>query len=240
MNQDVSVTFAFLGGLLSFASPCVLPLVPSYVSFITGISFEELSDNSAVKKVIFTNSIMFILGFSLVFVSLGASASLFGRIIITYQDLIRKVGGVIIILLGVHIIGIINFNVLQREKRLHLFREKPVGFLGSFLVGIGFAAGWTPCIGPILATILIVAASSETIWFGVVLLIAYSAGLAIPFLLTSLGINTFLKYFNRVKKHMRIVSVFTGGFLIVVGALIFFDYFAILTGYLNSVLPVIG
>ncbi len=242
MTQDVTIPFAFLGGLLSFASPCVLPLVPSYVSFISGISFEELTEtnNSEIKKVIFANSVMFILGFSLVFVSLGASASFLGQLIMTYQDIIRKVGGIIIVLLGIHIVGVINLKILQREKRLHFFREKPVGFLGSFLVGIGFAAGWTPCIGPILATILIVAASSDTIWFGFVLLVAYSMGLAVPFLITSLGINTFLKHFNRFKRHMRIASIITGGFLIIVGGLIYSNYFAILSGYLNSVIPLTG
>ncbi len=240
MIQDISIPFAFLGGLLSFASPCVLPLVPSYISFVTGISFEELSDNNSekeIKKTIFVNSMMFIFGFSVVFVSLGASASFLGQLIITYQDIIRKIGGVIIILLGVHIIGIINFNILQRDKRLHFFREKPTGLLGSFLVGIGFAAGWTPCIGPILATILIIAASSNTIWFGVLLLVAYSMGLAVPFILTSLGINTFIKHFNRFKRHMRVVSMVTGGFLIIMGLLIYSNYFAIFTGYLNSIIP---
>jgi cytochrome c-type biogenesis protein len=176
----------------------------------------------------------------MVFVSLGASASFLGQLIVTYQDVIRKVGAVIIVLLGIHIIGIINFKILQRDKRLHFFREKPAGLLGSFLVGIGFAAGWTPCIGPILATILIIAASSDTLWFGVLLLVAYSMGLAVPFMLTSLGINTFMKHFNRFKKHMRVVSFVTGGFLIIMGLLIYSNRFAILTGYLNSVLPSLG
>jgi len=243
MTENVSITFAFLGGLLSFASPCVLPLVPAYISFVTGISFEELTDNNdnkAVKRTIFLNSLVFIAGFSVVFVGLGASASFLGQFILTYQDIIRKVGGIVIILLGIHIIGIINFNILQREKRLHFFREKPAGIFGSFFVGIGFAAGWTPCIGPILATILIVAASSDTIGFGIILLVSYSLGLAVPFMLTSLGINTFLKHFSRLKRHMRVVSIVTGSFLIVMGLLIYSNYFAIFTGYLNSILPSIN
>ena len=243
MTENVSITFAFLGGLLSFVSPCVLPLVPAYISFVTGISFEELTDNNdnkAVKRTIFFNSLVFIAGFSVVFVGLGASASFLGQFILTYQDIIRKVGGIVIILLGIHIIGIINFNILQREKRLHFFREKPAGLLGSFFVGIGFAAGWTPCIGPILATILIVAASSDTIGFGIILLVSYSLGLAVPFMLTSLGINTFLKHFSRLKRHMRVVSIVTGSFLIVMGLLIYSNYFAIFTGYLNSILPSIN
>ncbi len=237
MTQEVSIPVAFSFGLLSFVSPCVLPLVPSYISFITGISFEELTEDDGskeLKKVILINSIMFILGFSAVFVSLGASASFAGELLRTHQDIIRKVGGIVIVLLGIHIVGIINFRILQQDKRLHFFREKPAGILGSFLIGVGFAAGWTPCIGPILATILMMAASSETLLQGVVLLVFYSLGLAVPFFLTSLGINTFLKYFQRLKKHMRVVSIVTGGFLIITGLLIYFDYLAILSGYLSS------
>lgn len=240
MTNEVSIPLAFLGGILSFISPCVLPLVPSYVSFVTGISFEELtSENSdEVKKVIIFNSLMFILGFSTVFVViLGSSAQLFGSLFLQYQDVIRKIGGAVIVLLGIHIIGIINFNILQREKRLHFFREKPAGLLGSFLVGIGFAAGWTPCIGPILSAIFAVAATSSNPWSGMMLFVAYSLGLAIPFFLTSLGINTFLRHFNRLKKHMRIVSVVTGFFLIATGVLIFTNSLAIIAGYINNVMP---
>ncbi len=242
MNSEVSIPLAFLGGILSFVSPCVLPLVPSYVSFITGISFEELTaggnNSKELKKVIIFNSLMFIAGFSTVFVIiLGASAQLFGNVFLAYQDIIRKIGGVVIILLGIHIIGIINFNMLQREKRLHFFREKPVGLLGSFLVGIGFAAGWTPCIGPILSAIFAVAAVSTNPWSGIVLFIAYSLGLAIPFFLTSLGINTFLKHFNRLKRHMRAVSVVTGVFLIITGGLIFSNSLAIIGSYISDILP---
>lgn len=237
MTQEVSIPIAFLFGFLSFVSPCVLPLVPSYISFVTGISFEELTDSNGakeLKKVILINSLMFILGFSAVFVSMGASATFAGELLRTYQDIIRKVGGVVIILLGIHIVGIINFRILQQDKRLHFFREKPAGILGSFLIGVGFAAGWTPCIGPILATILMMAASSDTLLQGVFLLMVYSLGLAIPFFLTSIGITTFLKHFNRLKKHMRVVSIATGSLLIITGALIYFNYFAIFTGYLNS------
>lgn len=241
MTNEVSIPLAFLGGVLSFVSPCVLPLVPSYISFVTGISFEELTDNNSgaeLKRVILLNSVMFILGFSTVFVViLGSSAQLFGTFFMEYQDVVRKLGGVVIVLLGIHIIGIINLNILQRDKRLHFFREKPSGLLGSFLVGIGFAAGWTPCIGPILSAIFAVAATSGDPWAGTVLFIAYSAGLAIPFILTSFGINTFLKHFNRLKRHMRVVSIISGVFLILTGLLIFFNSFAIITGYLDSLLP---
>ena len=240
MTNEVTIPLAFLGGVLSFISPCVLPLVPSYISFVTGISFEELTgdNDKELKKVILVNSLMFIAGFSTVFVViLGSSAQLFGSLFMEYQDIVRKIGGLVIILLGIHIIGLINFNILQRDKRLHFFREKPTGLLGSFLVGIGFAAGWTPCIGPILSAIFAVAATSENPWSGTLLFIAYSAGLAIPFLLTSLGVNTFLKHFNKLKKHMRIVSIVTGLFLIVTGVLIFFNSLGIIAAYLNNLIP---
>jgi cytochrome c-type biogenesis protein len=243
MTNEVTVPLAFMGGILSFISPCVLPLVPSYISFVTGISFEELTANNdkQLKKVILLNSLMFVAGFSTVFVViLGSSAQLFGSVFMEYQDVIRKIGGLVIILLGIHIIGIINFKILQRDKRLHFFREKPSGLLGSFLVGIGFAAGWTPCIGPILSAIFAVAATSDNQWSGTILFIAYSVGLAIPFLLTSLCINSFLKHFNRFKRHMRVVSIITGIFLILTGGLIFSNSLGIIAGYLNNIIPSIS
>jgi cytochrome c-type biogenesis protein len=242
--ENVSIPLAFLGGILSFVSPCVLPLVPSYISFVTGISFEELNEEDGageLKKVIIFNSLMFILGFSTIFVVvLGASAQIFGNVFMQYESVIRKIGGIVIILLGIHIIGIINFKILQREKKLHFFSDKPAGFLGSFLVGMGFAAGWTPCIGPILSAIFTVAATSESKWAGVTLFMAYSLGLAIPFMLTSLGISTFLKHFNKVKRHMKLISVITGVFLIATGVLIYSNSFAIIAGYINTILPSFG
>ncbi len=252
MTQEVFMQLAFYGkvlvaflfGGLSFISPCVLPLVPAYVSFVTGISFEELTDDKDLKnlrKIIVFNSLMFILGFTTVFVViLGSSAQLFGSLFFEYQDIIRKVGGAVIVLLGVHIIGIINIRLLQMDKRLHFFRDKPAGLLGSFLVGVGFAAGWTPCIGPILGGIYIVASSSDTPWAGPILFVAYSLGLAIPFMLTSLGIDTFIEHFQKYKHHMRSVSVVTGVLLIGTGVLIFFDSFAIISGWFGAVLPNIG
>ncbi|MBI5560710.1 MAG: sulfite exporter TauE/SafE family protein [Deltaproteobacteria bacterium] len=252
MNPEYFLQLAFLGkvlaalggGFISFISPCVLPLVPSYISFVTGISFEELTDEEGVKRlrnVILINSLMFILGFSFVFVLiLGLSAQVFGYLFIEYREFVRQVAGVVIVLLGIHVIGIINIGWLQRDKRLHFFRDKPQGFLGSFLVGVGFAAGWTPCIGPILSAIFTVAATSKERGVGVILFIFYSLGLAIPFLLTSLGINTFLRHFQRVKKHMRMVSFVSGIFLIITGVLIFLNSFAIITTYLNAIIPSIG
>lgn len=244
MEIIAKIPIAFMGGFLSFISPCVLPLVPSYISFITGISFEELTDENddkELKKVILYNSLMFILGFSVFFVLiLGASANLFGQVFLNNKDLISKIGGAVIIFLGLHIIGVINFKSLQNDKRLHIFKEKPAGLLGSFFVGVGFAAGWTPCIGPILAQVFLLATTSGTPLAGVILFIAYSMGLAIPFLLTALGINKFLEHFQKLKKHMRAVSIVTGSLLIATGLLIFFNLFSIITGYFNAIIPSIG
>jgi cytochrome c-type biogenesis protein len=240
--QDPTIYLAFLAGVLSFLSPCVLPLIPSYVSFISGISFEELTaDNNpyAIKKTVIFNSLLFMLGFSVVFIAMGAAMSLLGQYFAEYKGVIQKVGGIIIIFFGLHIIGILNVKTLQRDKRFHFFhsKQKPLGFIGSFLVGLGFAAGWTPCIGPILASIILVAGTSETFGFGLLLLVVYSLGLAVPFFFTSLGINTFLKYFDRFKKHMRAISIASGVLLITMGLLIYTNYFAIFTGYLNAWFP---
>jgi len=238
--QNVTLYLAFLAGMLSFISPCVLPLIPSYISFVSGISFEELTaDNNLyeIKKIVIFNSLMFILGFTIVFVAMGTTITLLGQYFSSYQGIFRRVGAVVIILLGLHIMGIVNVRVLQQDKRFHFFHGKPLGFIGSFLVGVGFAAGWTPCIGPILASILFVAGTSDTIGLGILLLVAYSLGLAGPFFLTSLGINTFLKHFNRFKKNMRAVSIASGVFLIVMGLLIYTNYFAIFTGNLNAWFP---
>lgn len=239
MNTEMSIPLAFVGGFLSFVSPCVLPLIPSYISFLTGISFEELSNeetanSSEIKRIILMNSVMFVLGFSTLFVVvLGSTAQLLGAAFIEYQDILRKIGGVVIVILGIHIMGVINIGVLHRDKKVHIFKDKPAGFLGSFLVGIGFAAGWTPCIGPILSAIFAVAAVSDNPWSGIILFIAYSAGLAIPFLLTALGISSFLKHFKKLKKHMGAVSIVTGSLLIVTGVLIFFDSFAMISSYFS-------
>ncbi len=238
--QNVTLYLAFVAGMLSFMSPCVLPLIPSYISFLSGISFGELTaDNNPhkIKKIIIFNALMFMLGFTVVFIAMGTTMTLLGQYFAAHQGIFRKVGAVIIIFFGLHMIGIVNFKVLQRDKRFHFFRDKPLGFVGSFFVGVGFAAGWTPCIGPILASILFVAGTSETIGLGILLLVVYSLGLAVPFFLTSLGINTFLKYFDRFKKHMRVVSIVSGVFLIFMGLLIYTNYFAIFTGYLNAWFP---
>lgn len=220
--KDVSFPLAFLAGVFSFLSPCVLPLVPSYVSFITGISFEDLKEGADGKKIRFltiTNSLAFICGFSLIFVALGASSSAVGQFFFNYQDWIRIVGGVLVIFFGLFVSGIIKMDFLTRERKFHV-SGKPAGYIGSFLVGMTFAAAWTPCIGPILGTILLYASSHGSASYGFKLLSVYSLGLAVPFFLSSLMFNSFLSYSAKIRKYMRVVMLSSGALLIVFGILL--------------------
>ena len=232
--QEVSVLIAFAAGFLSFISPCVLPLVPSYITYITGVSFHDLTDQETRKKVKWTtliHSCLFILGFSTVFILMGASASYLGQVLSKYQTWIMKIGGILIILLGIHFILQI-FPFLQIEKRFEM-KRKPLGYLGSFLVGIVFAAGWTPCIGPILSTILIYASTSQQMTTGIILLAFYSLGLGIPFLLASLAFNFFLSTFEKIRRYMKVIIFISGFFLIGVGILLLTGTFRVVTDYFN-------
>ena len=234
-QQDVSTLIAFTAGLLSFVSPCVLPLVPSYITYITGVSFQDLTDEKAKSRVHWAtilHSILFIAGFSTIFILMGASASYLGQVLVEYQSWIMKGGGVLIIVLGIHFTGIINIPFLQMEKRFEL-RKKPLGYLGSFLVGIVFAAGWTPCIGPILSTILIYASTSKNYMTGVYLLTVYSLGLGIPFFLSSLAFNAFLSAFDKIKRYMRWVTLISGIFLMIIGILFLTDTFREINIFFN-------
>jgi len=235
-QQDVSTLIAFTAGLLSFVSPCVLPLVPSYITYITGVSFQDLTDEKAKSKVRLAttlHSILFITGFSTVFILMGASASYLGQILIEYQSWIMKVGGVLIIILGIQFTGIINIPFLQMEKRFEM-GKKPLGYLGSFLVGVVFAAGWTPCIGPILSTILIYASTAKSFTTGILLLAVYSLGLGIPFFLSSLAFNSFLSAFDKIKRYMRWVTLISGIFLIAIGILILTDTLRDINAFFNQ------
>lgn len=236
--QEISGVIAFTAGVLSFVSPCVLPLVPSYLTYITGVSFHELTDAKAKAKLrwlTISHSVLFILGFSTIFVLMGASASYLGQLLARYQYWIMKVGGVLIILLGIHFTGIINLPFLQMEKRFEI-RKKPLGYVGSFFVGIIFAAGWTPCIGPILSTILIYASASKSFTTGILLLTIYSVGLGIPFFLSSLAFSSFLSAFERMKRYMRGITVVSGLFLIAIGILFLTDTFKEINTYLMDML----
>ena len=233
--ENVSLFMAFGGGLLSFFSPCVLPVIPSYVSYITGISFEDLTgeqDRGRIRKTTLKNSIFFIAGFSLIFILLGASSSFLGAMLSEYQAAIRKVGGVMIVVMGLYIAGVLKIGFLSREKRLHL-QNKPAGLLGSFLVGTAFAAGWTPCIGPVLGSILLYASTAGSVASGIELLTAYALGLGIPFFFTSLAINTALSYFRKINRSMRVISAVSGLFLVVVGIMLFTGTFGVLSRYMT-------
>jgi len=234
--EQISGMIAFSAGLLSFVSPCVLPLVPSYITYITGVSFKELTDAEARSKLRWAtifHSLFFIMGFSLIFILMGASASYLGQLLAQYQYWIMKAGGVLIILLGIHFTGIINIPFLQMEKRFEM-RKKPLGYLGSFLVGVAFAAGWTPCIGPILSTILIYASTSKSFTTGILLLTYYSIGLGIPFFLSSLAFNSFLSAFDKIKRYMRVITIISGLFMIAIGILFLTDTFSEINSYLNA------
>lgn len=223
--NDISIPLAFFAGILSFLSPCVLPLIPSYVSFITGISFKDLTvgaDRKKVRYLTITNSIAFILGFSTVFIALGVSSSAVGSFFFQYVDIIRIIGGILVIIFGFFVAGFLKLDFLMRDKKIHL-SGKPAGYIGTFLVGMTFAAGWSPCIGPILGAILVYAGAKGSAFYGFQLLTAYSLGMAIPFLISALAINVFLSYSPKLVKFMRVIMIISGLLLIIFGILLLTD-----------------
>jgi cytochrome c-type biogenesis protein len=224
---------AFLAGLVSFLSPCVLPLVPGYVSLISGVGVEELkSQETHLLRKVMLNSIGFILGFSVVFITLGAISTEVGQLMAHYKSLLARIAGVVIILFGLHLTGLFRINALYADKRLHNVKGgSTVG--GAFLIGFAFAFGWTPCVGPILAVILGFAAAQDSVTKGIVLLAIYSLGLAVPFLLTSFGIQHFLKFYGRFRAHMHALEVTSGGLLIGLGILLVIGRFTLLSNYLS-------
>ena len=231
---QLGIPAAFIAGLISFLSPCVLPLVPGYVSMISGASLEELKEgrDAGLLARVFRNSLAFILGFTLVFVMLGASATWVGKALLEQKTIFNIVAGVLIIIFGIHLTGLVKIPILYREARIHSQSSRR-GLAGSFLIGLAFAFGWTPCIGPILAGILTIAATRESGYQGMFLLFIYSAGLGIPFLLTSLGVSRFLKFYTRFRTHLHAVEVVSGVLLIAIGLLIATSRLAILSGYLT-------
>ncbi len=224
---------AFVAGLVSFLSPCVLPLVPGYVSLISGVGVEELKSHEAnLLRKMMINSISFILGFSVVFITLGAISTEVGQLLARYKSTLAQVAGVVIILFGLHLTGLLRINALYADKRLHNVKGGSTAG-GAFLIGFAFAFGWTPCVGPILAVILGFAAAQDSILKGIVLLTIYSLGLAVPFLLTSFGIQRFLKFYSRFRSHMHALEVASGALLIALGVLLVFGRFTILSNYLS-------
>ena len=239
MSSNVTLIAAFVAGFLSFISPCVLPLIPGYVSFVSGVSLEDMRGDAAVtsaRRRVLVTSLFFVLGFSLVFVALGATASVVGRFLIERQPILAKIAGVLLVIFGLHTMGVFRIGLLETEKRMQANR-KPAGALGAMLVGIAFAFGWSPCIGPILGGILALAAGRDTVWEGIQLLAVYSIGLGIPFLLTSIAINQFFAVTKRIRKHYHAIELVSGGLLVAIGVLIFTNQFTIIVRYLQPYLP---
>ena len=218
---EISYLYVVLAGLLSFLSPCVLPIVPGYLCFMAGTSLDklQLDQGDEIKKKVFSFSLSFVFGFSTVFVILGASATLLSSLVYEYLDILRIAGGIIIIIFGIHFMQIIQIPFLNREMRYQIESYRP-GIVGSYVIGLSFAFGWTPCIGPILGSVLSIAASSKTVTYGIVLLMLYSAGLGIPFLIAAYAINGFMKFLSRIRDYIRIIEIFTGLLLILFGILI--------------------
>ena len=235
MTESVGIFFAFTAGILSFLSPCVLPLVPSYLSFVTGMSLEDLQQG-VDRRATLIHSGLFVAGFTVIFVLLGASATFLGRFLLYYQDWISRIGGVIIIILGLHLMGAFKLTPLMREKRVHV-RDKPAGYVGTVAVGIAFGAGWTPCIGPVLGAILTLAASQEHLATGIWLLFVYSMGLAVPFMVSALALERFLTTFSRFRQWMPRIQVASGALLVVLGLLLVTGSFVVLAAYLNRFTP---
>jgi cytochrome c-type biogenesis protein len=227
------VLVAFTAGFLSFLSPCVLPLIPSYVTFITGMSVDEVQRS---RRLVLVHSLLFIAGFTLIFLALGASASVLGRTLLASREWISRVGGALVIVFGLYLLGVFNFAFLARERRVHI-ADKPAGYLGTVLVGIAFGAGWTPCIGPILGTILTYTASTADLPRGLLLLFTYSLGLAIPFLAASLAIDRFLAAFARFRTYLVWTNRVGGVLLIGIGLLLLTDTFSILASQLQAWTP---
>jgi len=245
-TADITYWIAFTAGILSFVSPCVLPLIPSYLTYITGLSFNQLDEahpGARVRLTVLLHTLCFIFGFSLVFILLGAIAGIASSQIQVFLreglDWVAKIGGLLILLFGVHMTGLFSFRALLGEKRIHL-HKRPAGFFGTFIIGIAFAAGWTPCIGPILASILMVAATSGQVGEGTVLLTFYSLGLGVPFLLSGLLFHQFLSAFKRLRNHLRRIEVGTGVMLMAVGIMLMFDLLGPITMFFFRWVPVQG
>lgn len=235
MSETVQLGFmvAFAAGVLSFLSPCVLPLVPSYIGFVAGMSAPEAVSR---RRLAVLHSGLFVLGFSIVFMLLGVTATALGQMLNAYQVWLQRIGAVLIIAFGLYCLGIFRLGFLEREQRIHL-EDKPVGYLGSVLVGMAFAAGWTPCIGPVLGGILGLAATQADMSRGLVLLGAYSLGLAVPFLLAAFALDSFLNWFKNFRRHLGVVQKASGVLLIVVGVLLLTGEFTKLAGWLQTLTP---
>ena len=224
---------AFVAGLASFLTPCVLPLVPGYVSLISGVGIEELKiQEASVLRKVMLNSLAFVIGFSIVFVTLGALSTEVGQLASQYKATLAQVAGVLVILFGLHLTGILRIKAFYADKRLHSVKGSSSAW-GAFVIGFAFAFGWTPCVGPILSAILVLASAQNSVAKGILLLTIYSLGLAVPFLLTAFGIERFMKFYSGFKRYMHMVEVVSGGLLIVLGLLLVFGRFTTLSRYFS-------
>jgi len=233
---EFSIVLAAGAGVLSFLSPCVLPLVPSYLAFIGGVTIFGHEGQRAGRAVLLLHAVLFILGFTLVFVALGASMSLVGQMFLQYQETVRKVGGILIIVFGLSVAGILKLPWLLRDWRVHL-RERPAGYLGSIFVGITFGAGWTPCIGPVLGSVLTLAGTAQTAGTGVQMLVAYAAGLGVPFILSAVLLDRFAGFFDRFRRFLPFVDRVAGAMLVLAGLLLFTGYMTVLNTYFIRLTP---
>ena len=243
MVENPTFLAAFVAGVLSFISPCVLPLIPGYLSYISGLTLDEMQGTGdgamslgAARRRVLVASIFFILGFSFVFICFGAAASVLGQYMLERQRLLAKIAAVIVIVFGLHTMGVLRIGWLYSEKRVQV-EKKPTSLFGAFFVGLAFAFGWTPCIGPILAGILAIAGTQQTVGQGVQLLAVYSAGLGLPFLLTAFAINQFFTVFKRIRKHYHLIEIISGLLLVLIGLLIFTNRFTLIAKWLTPYLP---
>jgi cytochrome c-type biogenesis protein len=227
---DVSIYTAFVAGLISFLSPCILPIVPGYISFLSGMSVEEI-EGSGEKRLLLVNSIFFITGFSVVFILLGASATMMGAFLTSKMSILTKIAGLVIILFGIFKLGLIRHLAFYREARFQL-KDRRFGVFGAMLIGAAFAFGWTPCIGPILGSILAYAATLGKVSQGISLLVIYSMGLGVPFLIVTFALNRFFRIFDRIKKHLRLIEIVSGIIMIILGLMIMSNKLILIPGYL--------
>lgn len=232
-SESIGFSISFTAGVLSFLSPCVLPLIPSYVSFITGMSLDDMQRS---RRTTLVHALLFVTGFTLVFLALGATATVMGRLLHQQRDWVGRVGGVLVIVLGLYLLGAFNIGAFARERRMHI-ANKPVGYLGTVLVGMAFAAGWTPCIGPILGGVLTYTASSSDLNRGLLLLFAYSLGLAVPFVLAAVMIDRFMTLFQKYRGALVWMSRISGVLLIAVGVLMITDSMTVITSWLQQWTP---
>ena len=236
-NENISYAVAFAAGFLTFLSPCLLPIIPSFIAYITGISLSDINDpdkKNAAKRRALVHSLLFIVGFSLIFILLGLTATFIGKVLFRYQKLIQTGGGILIILFGLYLIGILKLDFLGKEMKIR-FRSEGASYISSFIIGVTFAAAWTPCAGPILGSILLLAGTKTSVMEGAKLLSVYSLGIAVPFFLTALLINTFVAYFSKLKKFISAVNIISGVFLVIVGILIMTNYLNVIAAKLSAV-----